>query len=110
MSNKPAIYQFSVTINISNNFPSSLDEVQDFTKKLCQKLELNIVTGIHHEFKPSGITLVYILSQSHIAIHTWPEYNLIHIEIVSCKEINKVELENEIKSLFADGLVSLEIK
>lgn len=37
-----------------------------------------------HKFYPLGLTGVVLLSDSHIAIHTWPELNYIAIDIFTC--------------------------
>lgn len=42
---------------------------------------LNIAS---HEFEPQGITALALLSESHISIHTWPEYGHAVIDILTC--------------------------
>ena len=37
-----------------------------------------------HVFEPQGLTGAVILSESHIAIHTWPENGVMFIDIASC--------------------------
>ena len=37
-----------------------------------------------YKFKPQGLTGVVLLSESHIAIHTWPEIGYIAIDIFTC--------------------------
>ena len=39
-----------------------------------------------HQFSPQGITAVALLSESHIAIHTWPESGTAKIVIATCQE------------------------
>ena len=39
-----------------------------------------------HKFSPQGITGVVLLAESHIAIHSWPEYQYIAIDIFTCGE------------------------
>jgi S-adenosylmethionine/arginine decarboxylase-like enzyme len=34
--------------------------------------------------------MLYLIAESHIAIHTWSEYKLIDLEIVTCKEESDV--------------------
>ena len=40
----------------------------------------------HYRFSPHGISLFAIISASHIAIHTWPEYGFLNIDIFSCNQ------------------------
>jgi S-adenosylmethionine decarboxylase len=47
------------------------------------------VLDISHVIFPNGaITLVLILAESHLSIHTWPEENLIAIDLFSCGAID----------------------
>ena len=39
---------------------------------------------LHHFGEGSGVTGVVLLAESHISIHTWPEYNLAAIDIFVC--------------------------
>jgi len=36
------------------------------------------------KFNPRGITGVVLLAESHISIHSWPEYNYLAIDIFTC--------------------------
>jgi S-adenosylmethionine decarboxylase len=50
------------------------------------------VAGMHlrkleyEHFTPQGITMLAILSESHIAVHTWPEKGCAAIECFTCGE------------------------
>jgi len=37
-----------------------------------------------HKFQPQGITGIVLLAESHVAVHTWPEYNYVAIDIYTC--------------------------
>lgn len=79
------------------NFDQTSNFVDEVGTKICQLLQLNIVKKTHTVFEPIGLTLVYILSQSHIAFHTWPEFNTLHIDLVSCRLIEKDEFDQAVK-------------
>ena len=61
--------------------PSALEEV--LRKATCEATNtpLEIVC---HKFFPHGITGVALLSESHIAIHSWPEMDYVAIDIFTC--------------------------
>jgi S-adenosylmethionine decarboxylase len=47
------------------------------------------VLNTSHVIFPNGaITLVLILAESHLSVHTWPEENLIAIDLFSCGAID----------------------
>lgn len=37
-----------------------------------------------HKFNPQGITGVILLAESHIALHSWPEFNFLAVDIFTC--------------------------
>jgi S-adenosylmethionine/arginine decarboxylase-like enzyme len=50
-----------------------------------------------------GLTSLTGIAESHIAIHTWPEHNLIYMEISSCKEFDERVVKEIIDSYFPDN-------
>lgn len=56
-------------------------------KALSEAVAAGRFTELHrhvHLFEPQGITAAVVLSESHIAIHTWPEHGVMFIDIASC--------------------------
>lgn len=45
-----------------------------------------ILNHVEHYFKPHGYTCLYLLGESHLAIHTFPEEGKTYIELSSCNE------------------------
>jgi S-adenosylmethionine decarboxylase len=48
----------------------------------------HVLDASHVIFPNGAITLVLILAESHLSIHTWPEENLIAIDLFSCGAID----------------------
>jgi S-adenosylmethionine decarboxylase len=48
----------------------------------------NVLDASHVVFPNGAITLVLILAESHLSVHTWPEENLIAIDLFSCGTID----------------------
>jgi len=43
------------------------------------------VLGAHfHEFSPHGVTGVVVIAESHLSIHTWPEYGYAAVDVFTC--------------------------
>lgn len=45
-----------------------------------------IVTDIFHQFSPHGVSGVIVITESHVAIHTWPEHAFAAVDVFSCGE------------------------
>jgi len=82
--------------NIKNtkllNSPKGLTHLLD---QICLQHKYTILEKIQHIFDPQGFTTIYLLSESHISIHTFPENNYAAIDIYTCRkyDTNLVYLE-----------------
>lgn len=43
---------------------------------------------IHKKFEPQGVTVICLLSESHISIHTWPEEGKAAVDVYTCGDAN----------------------
>lgn len=76
----------------SSNNQTDTEKTSDLIESISNLIGTTIIDSIFHEFGPSGLTAAALLKESHIAIHTWPEENLVIIDILSCKVFpDKVE-------------------
>ena len=50
----------------------------------ARKAQAQIVATHVHEFSPYGLSGVVIIKESHLTIHTWPEYNYAAVDIFTC--------------------------
>lgn len=86
---------------ISEVEPSVLKE--DFEHMLTTA-GFGIINFMDHHFSPQGYTCLWLLSESHFAIHTFPEEGTTYIELSSCskemydKFLELLEAYQEIKA------------
>jgi S-adenosylmethionine decarboxylase len=53
--------------------------------RIVQTMELREVGKISHEFPgPGGVTAIYLLAESHLAIHTFPETQTVTLNTYCC--------------------------
>jgi len=81
-------------INISNfELLKTIDGVEPLMKKIIDDIKLNVVGEVKHQFQPHGATLLYLLSESHLSIHTFVEERYCTIDLYCCNpeiEMNDV--------------------
>ncbi len=53
----------------------------------AREMEASIVESNFHHFNPLGVSGVIIIKESHLTIHTWPEYGYAAIDIFTCGKI-----------------------
>jgi len=64
----------------------SLESVKTAMVEAAKRAEATIVDVVFHEFNPFGISGVVVIAESHLSIHTWPEYRYAAVDIFSCGE------------------------
>jgi S-adenosylmethionine decarboxylase len=76
---KAQIYNYSAWINITD--PKTL--FNEYKEKLINS-GFGIEDVIEKYFEPHGYTALFLLIESHFAIHTFPEEGQSYIELSSC--------------------------
>ena len=55
-----------------------------FFEKVLSKSGFGVLNKTEHYFEPQGYTCLWLLSESHLAIHTFPEEGKTYVELSSC--------------------------
>ncbi len=66
---------------------NSLDVVKSSLVEAAKRAQATIVDVVFHEFNPFGISGVVVIAESHLAIHTWPEYRYAAVDVFSCGDV-----------------------
>lgn len=53
----------------------------------AKKAGATIVNDFFHNFSPHGVTGVIVIAESHLSIHTWPEYGYAAVDIFTCGDL-----------------------
>ena len=64
-------------------YPEDVMVVKLFNK-ILEECGFGVVNYMEHRFKPEGFTSIWLLSESHLAIHTFPEEEKLYVEMSSC--------------------------
>jgi len=91
---KSEIFEFSEWVNSSDS--QSLQEIFD---AILRKSGFTILNFIDHTFIPQGYTAVWLLADSHFAIHTFPETNQAYIQLSSCNKKKYDSFINRLENL-----------
>lgn len=79
---------------ISETDPDKLKNVFD---KIIHDAGFTVLAISEHYFTPQGYTRLYLLSESHFALHTFPEANKTYIELSSCNKAMYKQFKRYIK-------------
>ena len=81
-------------MNIMNfELLKTIEGVEPLMKKIIEEMRLNVVGEVKHQFEPYGATMLYLLSESHLSIHTYVDERYAAIDLYYCNpniDMNKV--------------------
>lgn len=81
--------------------PALLDDEKFITNILLQaakETKVTVVDYVTRKFEPQGVSVVIIVSESHIAIHTWPELRYAALDFYTC---GQEDPENAVREIAA---------
>ena len=56
--------------------------VENITR--CIRRNFHVIEEVRHSFDSGAVTLVYILTESHFTVHTYPEHQYISMDLYIC--------------------------
>ena len=71
-----------------------------------------VVEKVFHLFNPHGISGVVVIAESHLSIHTWPEYGYAAVDLFTCGDEIQPEIAFEYlkRTLRAESVSVMELK
>jgi S-adenosylmethionine decarboxylase proenzyme len=58
----------------------------DLMNEIIEEMKLNVLNYMCYDFKPYGCSMVYLLSESHMCIHTYPEHSSFSFDLYTCNK------------------------
>ncbi len=65
---------------------ADVDFIEDCMNEAVRKSGATIINSIFHKYNPQGVSGVVVIAESHLSIHTWPEYNYAAVDFFTCGE------------------------
>lgn len=76
-----------------------LNDPEHVSRIMSQAVHQSGATPIQpffHQFAPQGVSGVIIISESHFAIHTWPEFGYAAIDVFTCGDDIDMEVAAQV--------------
>lgn len=93
------------------NLLATAENIKRVLEETVGEAKLNKLHSHYHQFEPHGATGFVLLAESHISIHTWPEYGYCALDIFTCGEEGDADKAFELlKEKLKPGRVTMEKK
>jgi S-adenosylmethionine decarboxylase len=96
MHYKPGLHILSEFISENHELLNSGGAFRHYLDSLIVDQKLNKVGEVYHDFDGGGFTAVVCLTESHISIHTWPEFKLATFDVF----LSNYQQENDEKARY----------
>jgi len=70
--------------NCNSEVLKSHKKIEEYMKQAAIEAKATIVQSVFHHFNPWGVSGAVVISESHLTIHTWPEYNYAAVDLFTC--------------------------
>ena len=61
-----------------------LERVEALMNRAAVAANTSVVASVFHPFQPQGVSGVVVIEESHLSIHTWPEYGYAAVDFYTC--------------------------
>ena len=61
--------------------------IEELMNNAAEIAGATVVTSAFHTFNPYGVSGVVVIAESHLSIHTWPEYGYAAVDIFTCGDV-----------------------
>jgi len=75
------LVEFYGCCNETLNNPEIIGKAMNYAAEVSGA---TIVSSNFHTFSPHGVSGVVIIAESHLTIHTWPEYGYAAVDLFTC--------------------------
>lgn len=86
------------------------EKIESFMKEAAEASGATIVSVHTNLFNPHGISGVVIIAESHITIHTWPEYGYAAVDAFTCGDsVDTMKVAEVFKERLAAESIEVQI-
>jgi len=87
---------------------NSCSDLKNMLKNICIENDFQILKEVEYQFEPQGCSILFLLSESHLSIHTFPEKNHMSFDIYTCRQYSDNSEYNKIYKYLIDRLEASE--
>lgn len=77
---------------VNSNLLNDEEKIRDILIRAIKKAGGTVIGDVFHKFSPHGVTGIIGIKESHVSIHTWPEFGYAALDIFTCRGIDPNEI------------------
>ena len=80
-----------------SEFLADVEAMKKLFIRAAEAAGAHVVDATFHSFEPQGVSGVVVISESHFAVHAWPEHDYAAVDLFTCGE--KIDFDRAITEL-----------
>ncbi len=72
--------------NCDSKILDNLELLEQYLEEAVRLSGATIVRSVFHRYSPQGVSGVVVIAESHLSLHTWPEYAYAAVDFFACGE------------------------
>ncbi len=86
MNTKVLGWHWLVDLFQCSNLPTDPLILESILIEAAEMAGATVVQTCFHQFSPHGLSGVVVIAESHLAAHTWPEHQVLCLDLFSCSD------------------------
>lgn len=103
-----------ILVEFMNCDPDIMNDVSGIERDMVEAAKVagaTVINSTFHHFSPYGVSGVVVIQESHLAIHTWPEYGYAAVDLFTCGEMDAWISFDHLKKCFkSESYSAIEMK
>jgi S-adenosylmethionine decarboxylase len=66
---------------------NDIEYLRKVVSDTARQIGATVIKDSFYQFTPQGVSGVVIIAESHISIHTWPEYSFAAVDVFTCGDV-----------------------
>ncbi len=103
-----------ILVEFMNCDPRVMNDAASIERDMVEaakKAGATVINSTFHHFSPFGVSGVVVIQESHLAIHTWPEWGYAAVDLFTCGEMDAWISFDYLKKCFnSDSYSAIELK
>lgn len=83
---QPLGWHWLVDMYECRKLPDTPEVLQTILIEAARLAKATVVQTCFHRYSPHGLSGVVVIAESHLAAHTWPEYQSVCVDLFSCSQ------------------------
>lgn len=71
-------------VDCDSSLLNDMAKIRTILTEAARQSGATVVDSVFHHYNPHGLSGVVVIAESHLSIHTWPEYGYASVDFYTC--------------------------